>query len=78
MELGACVEFSSCLCVQYGPGVTDAKVDIVHSLREMEPTRPSDDVSPYPVLEMRIVNTVSTCLFDVFESNHLDHNVSAG
>lgn len=32
IEFGASVKFSSCLCLQFGEGVTDAKVNVVDSV----------------------------------------------
>lgn len=57
VEYGANIEFSSCLCLQYGRGVTDAKVDVLHSVGELD--SPSSTVTSFPIIEMRLVNTVS-------------------
>ena len=58
IENSANIEFSSCLCLQYGQGVTDTKMDVIHSIGELN-SLPSSEVTSFPIIEMRLVNAVS-------------------
>lgn len=58
IEYSANIEFSSCLCLQYGQGVTETKMDVIHSIGELD-SPSSSEVTSFPIIEMRLVNAVS-------------------